>query len=142
VTSLVPDWTVEADHALGAVVVVLDGFAEGEAYRSFAEEVLAVAADSSLAYVFVDAREAAALAREDRLWTVTRWGPRAVEAGIEAVAALPPRSAVADLCFQRLGGDLDEDTTLSVHAFEDRGGARGWLRDRSDPATGKFQFGV
>ena len=123
---LVPD--------LRAMINTWSGFLKGESYRGRMERVLDLVAQHGVDRVLADVSRIRSLVADDRTWTSEVWAPRAVAAGMRAMAVVLPHNVFAQLGVTRVVERLGEAQMLTAQ-FDDPLDAQRWLE--SPEASGQ-----
>jgi hypothetical protein len=111
---------------LTALVNTWSGFLKGDEYRSRMERVVELMVAHGVHRVLADVRGIRSLVAEDRAWTNEVWAPRAVAAGMRAMAVVLPSNVFAQLGVTRVVEKLGEVQILTAQ-FEDAVEAQRWL---------------
>ncbi|MDF3071130.1 MAG: uncharacterized protein K0R38_6731 [Polyangiaceae bacterium] len=119
---------------LAAMINTWSGFLKGEAYRGRMERILELVAEHGIDRVLADVSRIRSLIAEDRVWTNEVWAPRAVAAGVRAMAVVLPQNVFAQLGVTHVVEKLGEVRILTAQ-FDDALDAQRWLE--SPEASGQ-----
>ncbi|RYZ02088.1 MAG: hypothetical protein EOO73_33265 [Myxococcales bacterium] len=117
---------IELVPALSAMINTWSGFLKGDEYRGRMERVLELVSRHGVDRVLADVSRIRSLIAEDRDWTNEVWAPRAVAAGMRAMAVVLPSNVFAQLGVTRVVEKLG-DVQMSTAQFDDALDAQRWL---------------
>jgi hypothetical protein len=102
------------------------GFPRLQAREEVKDECLVLLEERDGSKLLSDSRQMGAVDKEDQLWSIQDWAPRANAAGIEHIAFVMPEQAVAELSINSVLNQVDDDTEREY--FDDFDEATEWLR--------------
>jgi len=120
---------VEYDREADAVVCQLTDYVEGEPFREYMNAILEAGEDTGCRQLLSDSRDMRPLDKEDQVWSVRDWAPRAEATGFQDLAFVLPESQIAQMSFDSVM-EMAEDT-MNRGYFDDPGNARDWLREQA-----------
>lgn len=126
---------------LRALINTWSGFLKGDHYRSRMERVLELVGEHRVERVLADVSRLRSLLAEDSVWTNGVWAPRAVAAGMRAMAVVLPSNVFAQLSVTRVVQRLGEVQMLTAQ-FDDVLAAQRWLEAPEASGQASAQKGV
>jgi SpoIIAA-like len=131
----------ESVPELAALINTWTGFLKGDEYRSRMERVLELVATHGVDRVLADVSRIRSLVSEDSAWTNEVWAPRAVAAGMRAMAVVLPSNVFAQLGVTRVVEKLGQVEMLTA-LFDDARDAQRWLESPEASGQTRLQNGA
>lgn len=123
-----PFLTIHWDENIKAVRMEWKQFAEGRDFQLGLDEGLALASEKNAQRWLADLRNLGPVTLADQKWSNENWFPRALAAGIRAMALVAPHKVVAQLSVRTIMSKVD-DKALETAYFDDVEEARRWLAE-------------
>jgi len=120
-----PICSVSLDSQLPAVIVTWKRYATSTQLRFIHEYVLDLLRQRKLIKLLEDQTSLATIHSEDQDWIAKDWMPRAVAAGLHAIAAKSPTSYFGNLSVSHIHARAPK--SLAIRAFTDLDDCRQWL---------------
>ena len=114
------------DPDAGCVTMAWRGYAAGQAFRDANEAVLAAIAARRASRLLGDIEALERIGPEDQDWLAYDWIPRAVGAGLRAVALVTPAFQLGHGSVRLVGEQTPAG--LALEYFDEPEAAREWLR--------------
>lgn len=115
-------WNTE----LNAVELQWKAFAKGDEFKEALNKGLELVQQKGAKKWLGDTSNMSAISVDDQNWSNTDWFPRAISSGINRMAVVIPKSAIAKMSVQNIVSKFDN---LEVHNFGDKSEAIVWLKN-------------
>jgi hypothetical protein len=117
--------TVTYDKQTGAVVSVMDEYAEGEDFRRYMNSITDAITDTGADRIIADTSQIPPLDQADQGWSATEWAPRAEDAGLDHMAMVMPESVISEMSVENIVEMTDD--TINRELFDDLDEAKDWI---------------
>jgi hypothetical protein len=117
--------SVEWRADISAVELRWKTFAKGDEFKEALNKGLELAQMKGAKKWLGDTSQMSAIAPEDQQWSNTDWFPRALAAGLQKMAVVMPKSALAKMSVQSIINKFD---TMELRNFVDKADAVEWLK--------------
>jgi hypothetical protein len=122
-----PICSISIEHSVPCVVVVWQQYATSTQVRFIHESVLRLLRERRIRKILGDDTGLATIYADDRRWIVENWMPRAVAAGLRAVASTSPKGYFGQLSVTNIRCGAPSDILFGT--FDEIEEARRWLKD-------------
>ena len=119
--------TIYWEESTQAVWMEWKSYVEGEEFRSALDAGISVIRQKRASRWLADLRRLGPIRQVDQQWTNEDWFPRAVAAGVRAMALVSPTAAVSRMSVQQIMSRVKEIELVTAY-FDDLEEARTWLR--------------
>ena len=122
-------YTIEYDPELDAIIHTWNEFAEGERFRSGANDLLAFIRQRDTSNLIVDTSGIRAHNEADKEWLETEWVPQIIDAGIRHAATVHKDSVISEMEMEEFVRELDE-LPYTAMMTADMSEAREWIAEQ------------
>jgi len=119
--------SVESLPDLHAILNTWSGFLQGEPYRRRMDLCLKLLVEVSASSIIANAQMLRPLVSADQDWTNEDWAPRAIQAGLEYMVVVQPRSVFSQLVVTQVVQKIDSAALQVVQVAELTDALR-WLK--------------
>jgi hypothetical protein len=121
-----PTCSLAVDGTIPAVAVRWKGYATSAELREVHEQLLDLIKRHRVHKILGDDTALVSVPAEDRLWILENWMPRAVDAGLRAVASKRSRNYFARIAVAEIENAMGE--RLQIKVFDALADAKAWLQ--------------
>ena len=128
-----PYLTIRWDQATRSVIMEWKMFVDGDGFRDGLNTGLELLVEKRASRWLADLRKLEVVTADDQKWSNEDWFPRAISAGIKAMAIVVPKSTIAAMSVDAIMKKAElQNRTLVTHYFDNVFDAREWLRENGD----------
>lgn len=125
-----PSFQLSFDPLVPCVEMKVQGYLSDNEFRGPTEEMLSLMIDKNVTKVFADTLHMKLINQEDREWIKKNFLPKAIKAGLKAVAFIKPADYHTRLSLETTIYGIDPNEFLTEW-FDDSSEAKAWLKSLS-----------
>ena len=119
------------DSTLKAVHANYDGFLDEQTFKSISNKAIEVLKDRNGERILVDTSGMKVIPKENQEWIQADWFPRAIQAGLKAMAFITPRNIFGEVSAKATNQTVEEESLpIALEYFYNKEEAVQWLSNQ------------